>query len=131
MIQGVPTWFIALILIALGGVLLAWIACLTALILAFRTRSAKARSFAILAIVCALPAALSTLLNLDAPLMKLFCWAPIGGGILAIIRRQNTKPLSKLPWRFCIQCGYDLRASKDRCPECGEPIPAPPSSPPA
>ncbi|MGE5611165.1 MAG: hypothetical protein ACM359_18080 [Bacillota bacterium] len=32
-------------------------------------------------------------------------------------RRRHLRP------GYCVRCGYDLRASKGRCPECGEAMP--------
>ncbi len=39
--------------------------------------------------------------------LLVLCFLPLG-------RRRKRKRLG-----LCVKCGYDLRASKDRCPECG------------
>ena len=43
---------------------------------------------------------------------------------LAEIINRWRKPIPPLPPGHCKRCGYDLRASEERCPECGAPIPA-------
>jgi hypothetical protein len=47
--------------------------------------------------------------------------------ILWLIRREHRRLRAKerFEMRQCVSCGYDLRASDSRCPECGFPIQAP------
>ena len=47
-------------------------------------------------------------------------WA-FGPGIYLLYMREKYRRARLFP--ICDQCGYDLRGSTDRCPECGTPIP--------
>lgn len=38
-----------------------------------------------------------------------------------VLRRRRTR--HRLATGVCLRCAYDLRASRERCPECGRPIP--------
>ena len=42
---------------------------------------------------------------------------------LLALRKRRRKPI-QISRGFCPACGYDLRASKERCPECGTKIPS-------
>jgi hypothetical protein len=60
-------------------------------------------------------------------------WLPLllTGIIATLLILARRRLYKRLKSNQCLQCGYDLRHSKDKCPECGTTIPTPvPSSPP-
>jgi hypothetical protein len=42
-------------------------------------------------------------------------------GICSSLSRRCARASAARPG-FCVGCGYDLRGSTERCPECGQPI---------
>jgi hypothetical protein len=61
-------------------------------------------------------------LSLFGPIFALLLTAGIIGSASHFTRRQSIRS-ARASAGFCAKCGYDLRASFERCPECGDPIP--------
>lgn len=49
------------------------------------------------------------------------------GFIQVVYMSVRNSTMADLPDGRCLKCGYDLRASPIRCPECGEPVPNAPT----
>ena len=71
-------------------------------------------------------------LTVLATTIPLWLCALLGGSIgtlpLMLERRSRLQQQSRKNRGLCTNCGYDLRASTDRCPECGQSV-SPPASP--
>ena len=80
-------------------------------------------AFVLLGIALVLTVAVA---DFDQGVAYLFYWI-IGGGLIlygarAMTKWRSQKRLIIRNYRFCAKCGYDVRASKDVCSECGWPI---------
>jgi peptidoglycan/LPS O-acetylase OafA/YrhL len=72
----------------------------------------------ILLILLGLPELLHVSFHL---LVNPFAWILLGSILAAFVLRRRTRNRleQRLRAGLCINCGYDLRATRGRCPECG------------
>jgi hypothetical protein len=63
-----------------------------------------------------------TIVSMPFQLLAFICFLPMTWQILTIRHRRRIRD-SRMANSECVNCGYDMRFSTDRCPECGERAP--------
>lgn len=58
----------------------------------------------------------------DSPIVPHWFPALLSAILPALWMRASVRRRTRKKWGLCIHCGYDIRFSANRCPECGVPI---------
>ena len=72
-----------------------------------------------------LPNSIGVVIRASLIVLSALIWTVLALAFRKTVQRSLREQLADHGIPICIKCGYDLRGSKERCPECGEAFESP------